>query len=131
MQYFFWSPSCISKLSITIQVVVYLLKMLCQLNRCFAIVFLLLLYIITMMSESSEHTPWVKKYRPILLSDVVGNETTTDRLEVFLKRGNLPNSVIVSPLGNKKLLVFRVLPTLCQDVYVRRYWNSVPSGIAV
>ncbi|KZV74866.1 P-loop containing nucleoside triphosphate hydrolase protein [Peniophora sp. CONT] len=38
--------------------------------------------------------PWVEKYRPNLLDDVVGNKDTIDRLKVIAKQGNVPHLVI-------------------------------------
>lgn len=38
--------------------------------------------------------PWVEKYRPKSISDVVGNEETTSRLAVIAEEGNLPNIII-------------------------------------
>jgi len=38
--------------------------------------------------------PRVEKYRPMTLKDVVGNEETVSRLQVFAKQGNLPNIII-------------------------------------
>ncbi|EPX74612.1 DNA replication factor C complex subunit Rfc4 [Schizosaccharomyces octosporus yFS286] len=38
--------------------------------------------------------PWVEKYRPVVLDDVVGNEETVDRLKVIAKDGNMPHLII-------------------------------------
>lgn len=32
--------------------------------------------------------PWVEKYRPNTLSDIVGNDATIDRLKVIARDGN-------------------------------------------
>ena len=38
--------------------------------------------------------PWVEKYRPTFMSDIVGNRETVERLGVFAREGNLPNIII-------------------------------------
>eukprot|EP00483_Globobulimina_turgida_P006772 UN06783 len=43
--------------------------------------------------------PWLEKYRPTLLNDVVGNEETISRLRVIGKHGNMPNLIISGPPG--------------------------------
>jgi replication factor C subunit 2/4 len=33
--------------------------------------------------------PWVEKYRPLELKDIVGNDATIDRLKIIARDGNL------------------------------------------
>lgn len=50
-------------------------------------------------SKSTSHLPWIEKYRPIVFSDIVGNDDTVSRLAVFAKSGNAPNIIIAGPPG--------------------------------
>eukprot|EP01083_Nonionella_stella_P043791 118194_1 len=43
--------------------------------------------------------PWLEKYRPTLMKDIVGNEETISRLKVIAKHGNMPNLIISGPPG--------------------------------
>lgn len=38
--------------------------------------------------------PWVEKYRPRRLEDVVGNAQTVDRLRVIEENGNCPHLLV-------------------------------------
>ena len=44
--------------------------------------------------KSNYSLPWVEKYRPQFMSDIVGNRETVERLAVFAREGNLPNIII-------------------------------------
>eukprot|EP01028_Stygiella_incarcerata_P004704 TRINITY_DN2048_c0_g1_i1.p1 TRINITY_DN2048_c0_g1~~TRINITY_DN2048_c0_g1_i1.p1 ORF type:complete len:356 (-),score=104.15 TRINITY_DN2048_c0_g1_i1:90-1058(-) len=46
--------------------------------------------------------PWVEKYRPKRLDDIVGNEDIVDRLRVIAKEGNMPNLILSGPPGTGK-----------------------------
>ena len=43
--------------------------------------------------------PWVEKYRPQILEDVVGNERTIQQLTTIAAQGNMPNLLLVGPPG--------------------------------
>mmetsp|Transcript_29198 Transcript_29198/g.87304 ORF Transcript_29198/g.87304 Transcript_29198/m.87304 type:complete len:324 (-) Transcript_29198:24-995(-) len=46
--------------------------------------------------------PWVEKYRPQVLSDVVGNEETIAKLQSVVNGGNMPNIILSGPPGTGK-----------------------------
>lgn len=48
---------------------------------------------------SSYELPWVEKYRPQILDDVVGNEPVIDRLRVIAQYGNMPHILLAGPPG--------------------------------
>ncbi|KEI41856.1 uncharacterized protein L969DRAFT_83692 [Mixia osmundae IAM 14324] len=43
--------------------------------------------------------PWVEKYRPAVLDDIVGNEETIERLKVIARDGNCPHIIISGQPG--------------------------------
>jgi len=46
--------------------------------------------------------PWVERYRPRILADVVGNEETLSRLRSVAEDGNMPNLILCGPPGTGK-----------------------------
>jgi replication factor C subunit 2/4 len=59
----------------------------------------------------TKHTPWLEKYRPKKLDDIVGNEEAISRLAHFAQQGNLPNIIISGPPGCGKVCFFIFLNT--------------------
>lgn len=47
--------------------------------------------------------PWIEKYRPQKLEDIVGNEDTLVRLQAIGRDGNLPNLILSGPPGTGKV----------------------------
>lgn len=60
-------------------------------------------------STSSYELPWVEKYRPMTLDDVVGNSEVIDRLRVVAKNGNMPNLLLCGPPGCGKTTAIMAL----------------------
>ena len=46
--------------------------------------------------------PWVEKYRPAKLADVIGHEDITKRLKQYVVQRNLPNMMFSGPAGTGK-----------------------------
>ncbi|KAI9677617.1 MAG: replication factor C subunit 4 [Caeruleum heppii] len=45
-------------------------------------------------SSPTYDLPWVEKYRPVYLDDIVGNTETVERLKIIAKDGNMPHVII-------------------------------------
>ena len=79
--------------------------------------------------------PWVEKYRPQLLKDVVGNEETVAKLQAVVNGGNMPNLILSGPPGTGKTttmlcLARQLLGPLAKDA-VMELNASDERGIAV
>lgn len=53
-------------------------------------------------SSPSGLVPWIEKYRPQKMDDVIGNADTVARLRVIAKIGNIPNLMLAGPPGTGK-----------------------------
>ena len=54
---------------------------------------------IALAPSTTVEVPWVEKYRPSRLQDVVGNCDAVRRLAIFARQGNLPNVILAGPPG--------------------------------
>jgi hypothetical protein len=62
--------------------------------------------------------PWVEKYRPVYLDDVVGNTETVERLKIIAKEGNMPHVIISGMPGiGKTTSVLCLARQLLGDAY--------------
>jgi replication factor C small subunit len=58
--------------------------------------------VVVVARDAKEFIPWVEKYRPVKLKDVIGHEAVTKRLEAFVKSKNLPHLLFCGPPGSGK-----------------------------
>ena len=49
--------------------------------------------------KGHEFQPWLEKYRPKRLSEVAGQAQATERMQAFLKSGNIPHLLLAGPAG--------------------------------
>ncbi|KAJ4823847.1 Subunit of heteropentameric Replication factor C (RF-C) [Turnera subulata] len=55
-----------------------------------------------MATSNGYDMPWVEKYRPTKVADIVGNEDAVSRLQVIARDGNMPNLILSGPPGTGK-----------------------------
>ena len=55
-----------------------------------------------MSNDNLFEKPWIEKYRPETLSDVVGNLNIVSQLRVISQEGNIPNLILAGPPGTGK-----------------------------
>ncbi|EFW22580.1 replication factor C subunit 4 [Coccidioides posadasii str. Silveira] len=62
--------------------------------------------------------PWVEKYRPVFLDDVVGNTETIERLKIIARDGNMPHVIISGMPGiGKTTSILCLARQMLGDVY--------------
>ena len=66
--------------------------------------------------KPSYEAPWVEKYRPQQLDEVVGNEETLVRLRAIANDGNMPNLILSGPPGTGKVRLYSRCPQLSYKV---------------
>ncbi|KAL0075398.1 P-loop containing nucleoside triphosphate hydrolase protein [Phycomyces blakesleeanus] len=71
-------------------------------------------------APEDEFMPWVEKYRPIYLNDIVGNENVVSRLKTISRNGNLTNLILTGLPGIGKTtsilcLAYELLGPACKD----------------
>lgn len=50
-------------------------------------------------ATNNYEAPWIEKYRPEYLRDIVGNRDAVERLSAIAQVGNLPNIILAGPPG--------------------------------
>jgi len=70
-------------------------------------------------AHADEHEqPWLEKYRPTVMEDIVGNEDTVGRLQMLAQQGNMPNLILSGPPGTGKTTsVLALARTLLGDAF--------------
>jgi replication factor C subunit 2/4 len=71
---------------------------------------------------ASYQIPWVEKYRPRTLDDVLGNADTVHRLRAIAKDGNVPNLILCGPPGTGKTTSVHAL---ARELLGSAYRNAV------
>ncbi|PWN46845.1 putative RFC3-DNA replication factor C, 40 kDa subunit [Violaceomyces palustris] len=73
-------------------------------------------------SESQDLLPWVEKYRPATLDDLVSHKDITATVESFIEKNRLPHLLFYGPPGTGKT---STILAMARKIYGPQYKNSV------
>ncbi len=72
--------------------------------------------------NNNYEAPWIEKYRPQFLTDIVGNREAVERLTAIASMGNLPNIILTGPPGCGKTTS---ILCLAREMLGENYKNAV------
>ncbi|SPJ12994.1 replication factor C3, putative [Plasmodium sp. DRC-Itaito] len=64
--------------------------------------------------RGSELTPWVEKYRPNVLNDIISHEQVISTIKRFVQKGELPHLLLHGPPGTGKT---STILAVCKELY--------------
>ena len=74
----------------------------------------------TETNQEAFESPWIEKYRPQFLKDIVGNTESVSRLQAIAEVGNLPNIILSGPPG-----IGKTTSILCLAHQMLGYLNTL------
>jgi replication factor C subunit 3/5 len=74
------------------------------------------------VEEESDLLPWVEKYRPVTLDDLVSHKDITSTIEKFIEKSRLPHLLFYGPPGTGKT---STILAMARKIYGPNYKNNV------
>ncbi|KAI9299613.1 YNL290Wp-like protein [Cunninghamella echinulata] len=74
------------------------------------------------MEVDQDNLPWVEKYRPKSLDQVVSHEEITDTLKTFMERNRLPHLLFYGPPGTGKTTT---ILACARQIYGEKFQSSI------